>query len=229
MTGIFDSGVGGMVALRELRRLVPSADICYYADRKNAPYGTKDRQTIRSLVMRDIDILSDAGADQILIACCTACTVYDELPEKYREIATPIIGAAARRAAQLTERGRIAVICTYATARSHAFENEIRKINTSLTVTVHPSSELVRIVEEGARDGAVDSEARRIIESELFELRRSHSDVVILGCTHFSHIRKEIENILSVRSVSAAHEGARIMADKIKTAEEGRTKYLSRK
>ena len=81
MIGIFDSGVGGLNAFYEVRRGLPYADIAYLADRANAPYGTKPKDELISLVKNDIKRLRELGCRLILIACCTASTVYPELSD----------------------------------------------------------------------------------------------------------------------------------------------------
>ena len=98
MIGIFDSGVGGLTALAELRRLLPNADMIYLADRENAPYGNKSEEQILAAAEGCIKRLTEAGADKILIACCTASTLHHRLSESARRISTPIILPAARAA-----------------------------------------------------------------------------------------------------------------------------------
>ena len=74
MLGVFDSGVGGLAALRELRRLLPFEDMIYLADKENAPYGTKTEDELVALVREDVKRLRELGAEKILMACCTAST-----------------------------------------------------------------------------------------------------------------------------------------------------------
>ena len=82
MIGVFDSGAGGIDTVRHLRGLLPFADICYIADRKNAPYGTKSKNEIVALAVNNIKHLELLGAERVLIACCTASSVFDFLPER---------------------------------------------------------------------------------------------------------------------------------------------------
>ena len=118
MIGIFDSGVGGLSAYRELRLLLPRCDIIYLADRRNAPYGTKTKDELIKLVKHDILQLKNMGAEKILVACCTASTVVPHLDFEERRCVLPIIFPAARVAARLA---RVTVIATEHTARSSAF------------------------------------------------------------------------------------------------------------
>lgn len=91
MVGIFDSGMGGEFALREFVSLCPNERAELFADRENAPYGTKSEPELIRLVKRDIDILRSRGAERILMACCTASTVYPLLPSEYQRAVIPII------------------------------------------------------------------------------------------------------------------------------------------
>ena len=125
MIGIFDSGVGGKLALHELRKAVPNADLCFFADERNAPYGKKSENELVPLVRESIRVLKDAGADRILMACCTASTVYHLLSSEEREMCMPIITPTAKAAVAAASGGRIAVIATAATVKSRAFSREI--------------------------------------------------------------------------------------------------------
>lgn len=227
MTGIFDSGVGGLTAYSELRRLLPREDIIYLADRKNAPYGTKTKDELISLTKKDIERLSLMGAEKILIACCTASTVWGELDEWEKEIATPIITPASRLAA----RGqRILVIATEHTVASGAFGQEIRKFSPDSSVFESAEQELVSLVEAGNRDGRISKECL----SRLLRISERASelcaDTLVLGCTHFSHLYKTLSAMLPmVKIISPAKEGAREIAKQIRRTstarENGRTVY----
>ena len=90
MIGVLDSGRGGLVAYKELRRLMPRVDITYLADRKNAPYGNKNPSEILRLTECGIRRLCDVGCEMVLIACCTASSLHEMLPEELRNISIPI-------------------------------------------------------------------------------------------------------------------------------------------
>lgn len=227
MTGIFDSGDGGLSALSELRKLKPSIDICFFADRKNAPYGTKSESELIRLIKRDAEILKKAGADKILMACCTASTVYPHLPSGLKSLLFPIIRPAADEAARLTRNGKIAVIATDATVRSQAFSRELLKKRGVSEVTEIAAQELVSLVECGKKDGRLDGEGRKILFSALSPVKSSGADTLILGCTHFQHLEMEIACMLpGITLVSAAREGAKEMAKITKTDGKGKTVYL---
>ena len=226
MIGVFDSGAGGLTAISELRHLMPSADICFFADRKNAPYGTKSRRELIKLVEGDILKLYRKGADRILMACCTASTVYEYLPQEMKRIALPIIEPAAREAARVTACGKIGVIATEATAASGAFSKALSKFPTVKEVYELPLQRLVTMVEGGAVDGNLQSHERDEL-SRLLAPLRNKIDTLILGCTHFPHLEREIGGCLSgVRLVSSSREGAREISKITKNTGKGKTVFL---
>ncbi len=226
MTGIFDSGVGGLAALAELRRLKPNADICFLADRKNAPYGTKSRAQLCDLVNRDIESLLARGCSDILIACCTASTVYSELAAEHKRICVPIITPTCRAAARLTANRRIGVIATEATVASGAFEKEIKKLSPRAEVFSVAAQSLVRIIENGENDANLTELGRQRIQNLLIPIEDADCDVLILGCTHFTHIRRTVEDILKIKTLSPALIGARLISHRTENVGEGRTLYI---
>ena len=120
--GVFDSGVGGLASARVLRSRLKAENIIYLADRKNAPYGTKSKEELISLVSNDILRLKNYGCRICLIACCTASSVYEHLDNELKKISLPII----EPAALLASRGRkIAVIATEHTVESSVFKQKI--------------------------------------------------------------------------------------------------------
>ena len=226
MIGIFDSGIGGYSSLRRLKNLLPKADICYLADRRNAPYGTKSQTELERLVLNDVKILKKLGATEILAACCTASTVIDELPEKLREGVYTIIEPAASAAVKQTRNGRIAVICTYATAKSSAFERAALRINPDIEIWTQPSKILVELAEGGVCDGNCDKSRLDIIKAELKALSCFDADTVILGCTHFTLMKNIISSCLHANCVSAADEGARLISHRLKNEGNGKLTYV---
>lgn len=224
MIGIFDSGVGGFCALREIRRLLPREDIVYLADRKNAPYGTKSEDEIICLTKADIKRLCAYGVKKILIACCTASSVYASLDRWEREISLPIIKPAAQKAAS---GKRIAVIATERTVKSAVFSKEISKISSAQVVEL-PAQRLVALVEGGCRDGRINEECERELCRIADFTKEIEADRLILGCTHFSHLEKELQERCGIKTVSPAREGAIALANMITKSrtECGRSIYI---
>lgn len=209
MIGVFDSGEGGSAAVEEIKRLCPECDIIFLADKENAPYGTKTKSELIRLVKKDIKALRCGGAEKILVACCTASTVYPYLSDEERALCVPIITPTAVEAARLTG-GRVGIICTEATARSRCFESALFEINAKIKTTAVPLGELVALVEGGVSDTHYTAkDAARIARLTLPALDFK-PDTLILGCTHFSRVSGIIKEILpKVKIVDSAKIGAR--------------------
>ena len=228
MIGVFDSGAGGIAVTRELRSLLPNADIVFFRDRPGAPYGTKSKSELMKLVVHDINTLIDLGADEILMACCTASTLFRELDKKYKAVATPIIAPTAKTAASVTRCGKIGVIATDTTVASHSFKNELHTIDPSLTVYEWQAQPLVSLVENGARDGNINSFGIETVKKTVADAMKSDIDTLILGCTHFPLIERTIASLFDgVKTVSSAREGARSML--CHKGGRGKTIYLENK
>ncbi len=225
MIGIFDSGVGGLCAYWQVRRMLPTEDIIYLADRKNAPYGTKTKDEILSFTRKNIKILKNMGARAVLIACCSASSIHHLLDADERRLSTPIIAPAAEAAAR---HGRsIAVIATRHTVRQSAFGNAIGAISDA-TVTELAEQELVSLVEKGNRDGRIDTRCRKYLSDMAERIALTGADTLILGCTHFSHLEGEIGRLLpGVRIISPARVGATKMVRGLTPCREaGRVTYM---
>ena len=226
MTGIFDSGVGGLAALWELRRLSPSEDIIFLADVKNAPYGTRSPEEIVSFATENIRRLMDLGADRVLIACCTASAFHKLLPNDERRISFPIIEPSARLAARMTKNGKIAVISTALTASSGAFPSAITAESIDAEVIVTPAGELVDIAERTVGGGELTPNDKKTVARLLQPALDFGADTLVLGCTHFSHLECEIKEFAkNVSTVDCAKVGARVVAS-LCGEESGRTVFL---
>lgn len=220
MIGVFDSGVGGLSSYRELKRLLPSEDLIYLADRRNAPYGTKDRDTVLKYTRNNIKALRKRGAEHILIACCTASSVFPLLEPEERRQVTPIILPAADAA--LTHGKRVAVIATEQTVSSHAFREAALAKNPDAKVFELPTQILVSLVELGARDGELLPREGDLLDKIAGELWTYKPDSLILGCTHFSSLGKELEARLpGVAIIDAAVIGARALVAEISDTSTG--------
>lgn len=207
MIGVFDSGVGGYNALSELRRLCPLCDLVYLADRGNAPYGTKTKEEVLRLVKSNLERLRNMGAYPILIACCTASTVYGELSAAERRLSVPIIAPGAEEAAKFR---RITVIATERTVSERAFSREIHRIAPEARVTEIATQHLVALVEGGARDGYLTPRETAELDKVAEKIRCDSPEALVLGCTHFSHLEAELSARLpNVRIISPARIGAR--------------------
>ncbi|MBR2465416.1 MAG: aspartate/glutamate racemase family protein [Clostridia bacterium] len=214
MIGIFDSGAGGLAALSELRKLSPNEDILFLADRKNAPYGTKSEKEVLRLAENNISRLLFSGASSVLIACCTASTVHEKLPPPLKERSVPIIEPAAKLAAASTKNGNIAVIATERTVKSGAFGRAIRRVDPTFRVKEYPAQELVEIAERVAAGESADRFAREKIKEILDASLSDGADTLVLGCTHFSHLKEIIKSqAKGIKIIDSAKIGAEHIAN----------------
>ena len=210
--GLFDSGAGGLEALRYLGELSPGVDAVFYRDDENAPYGTKTEAELVRLVSADIDRLSALGAEKILMACCTASAVYGRLDAERQKIAIPIIDPTAAEALNVAKDKPIGVISTEATARMRAFESAIHRSSPKTEVFTLPCQRLVTLAEAGVSDGNITPTAK----AEIDRIREYFKDrgigALILGCTHFSYFERTLEGAVGTRVINSAKIGARELA-----------------
>ncbi len=219
LLGLFDSGSGGINTVEYLRSDFSEIDAVYLIDRKNAPYGVRTENEIIEITKRNIDALCDMGAEKVLIACCTASTVYPLLTKSYRERSIPIISAAAKRAVRLTKSGNIGVLATERTVSSHAFG----KAMAGCDVTEVSAQELVSMIDGGVCDKTANDADREKIERMLLPFYGKNIDTLVLGCTHFPSLKHTIEALSEVHGVTnivdTAYIGAltlKMYADKFK-------------
>ena len=203
--GIFDSGEGGHNLLRYLRARNRRDDVLFLCDRANAPYGTKRDYELSGIVNDNVNWLKKMGADRVIIACCTACTVYDSISD--REEVYPILTATARAADRIA-KGKIAVIATGRTVASHAFSHAMKK--ESVEIEAQP---LVSIIDSGESDSLHSKETEDVIRDIL--KKADGADTLVLGCTHFSSLKglcRRIGRDYGIRHiVDAARVGATLL------------------
>ena len=208
MLGLFDSGRGGINTVAYLKETGDDSDLVYLIDINHAPYGVKTEKEIIEITENNIKTLTGMGADKVLIACCTASTVYPSLSDECRAAAIPIISAVADEAKRLTRSGRVGVIATERTVTSGAFGRAL----SGFTLTEVAASELVSLIDSGLSDEAMTKSGRRVIEDILRPVLRSNVDTLILGCTHFPAVKGTVKEITEeygdVRLVDSARVGA---------------------
>lgn len=181
--GIFDSGLGGLCALKEIHRLIPGAELIYFGDTGRTPYGTRSAETIKRYAAQDAAFLLSRGVGSIVVACGTVSSV--ALPELAQKLPVPVVGViepAAERAARVSKNGKIGVMGTGATIGSGVFERTLRRINPTLETASVACPLLVPIVEYGF---ASDEIALLAVRKYLAPILQAGADTVILGCTHF--------------------------------------------
>jgi glutamate racemase len=207
MIGIFDSGLGGLTAYRELRLRRPDLDILYYADTAHIPYGNRSREEILRYAQRALAHLVSLGADSVLVACGTVSSVALSTLQEHSPI--PLFGVivpTAHLAYHLSQSKHIGILATRATIASHAFETALSACGHTCTYAV-PCPLLVSLVEEGFVSPR-EPLAREAVAYYLTPLMGTQVDALILGCTHFSHLAPHFARLLPRVALIGAGEAA---------------------
>ncbi len=190
--GIFDSGVGGLSVLKEIRNQLPCESITYLADSSNCPYGSKSKEDARSLAQKNIEFLLNQNCKLIVIACNTVTAVaIDNFRSAYD---VPFIGMepALKPAALQTKTKKIGVLATENTFNGRLFKQTFEKYTDGLDVFVQPGYGLVELVEQGDQNSR---KAKHLLEKYLLPMLEKGADTIVLGCTHFPFFKKMIEAI----------------------------------
>ena len=198
MIGVFDSGVGGLTVVRELRKQLPEYDLIYFGDTARTPYGNKSKETIIKYALEDATFLIEKGAKIIIIACNTASSVaYEALKEKYLNIPIfEVIDPSVNEASKLTKNNKIGVIGTRATIRSGVYENKLKEKNNHLIVKSQSCPLFVPFIEEGWLKRI---ELKMVARRYLSPFKSYNIDTLILGCTHYPIIKDIIQKKVGER------------------------------
>ncbi|MBU1596604.1 MAG: glutamate racemase, partial [Proteobacteria bacterium] len=218
--GVFDSGVGGLTVLRELRRALPNENFLYLGDTARLPYGTKSGATVARYALQTTRVLVDIGVKLLVVACNTASSVaMPGLSEAYPGLpVTGVIEPGAAAACQAAPRGRIAVIATGGTVRGAAYQAAILRRRPEATIATRPAQLFVSLAEEGWTDGQIVTDiARRYLEPLMAEFPEGGPDCLVLGCTHFPVLARAIRSVLpqGVCLIDSAETTARCVAEEL--------------
>jgi glutamate racemase len=184
--GVFDSGIGGLSVLREIRRTLPCEDLLYIADSGHVPYGSKSPSFIRERSRLLADFLLGKGAKAIVIACNTATAAAAAfLRSRYK---TPIVAMepAVKPALAATRLRVIGVLATVGTLSSARFAALLQRFGNGAKIVVQPCPGLVECVEAGDLEGKA---TRELVEKYTAPLCAAGADVIVLGCTHYPFLR----------------------------------------
>ncbi len=195
---MFDSGLGGISVLRELRALMPGENYLYFGDSANAPYGTRSLEEVRALTLQNIGMLYERGIKAAVIACNTATSAaVSALRERFRDI--PIIGMepALKPAALAHPGGTVLVLATPLTLREEKFSHLLEHYQDGARIVPLACPELVEFVERGE----LESEALLQYLRARLDAYRDQADAAVLGCTHFPFLRAAIRRVLGAKTV----------------------------
>ncbi|MBP7702786.1 MAG: glutamate racemase [Candidatus Hydrothermae bacterium] len=208
--GVFDSGIGGLTVVGELRRCLPQEDIIYLGDTARVPYGNKSEDTIKKFAIQDTEFLIKFQVKVIVVACNTVSSVALEFL-KDRNLGIPIFGVVepgVKVAINKSRSRKVGVIGTVATINSGAHK---RLFPEDFEVIEKACPLFVPLAEEGINSGSI---AKDVAELYLAHLREK-VDTVILGCTHYPILKDVIRDVLGgeISLVDPAEEVAKEVRD----------------
>lgn len=196
VVGVFDSGLGGLTVVKEIKKKFPKLDIIYLGDTARVPYGTRSADTIKKFAEEDTQFLLDKDVDLIVVACNTVSSLALDLCKRHSNV--PVLGVidpAMEKAIKISKNKKIGLVGTRATVGSNSYEKVILRKHASL---------LVPLIEEGFIKGP---EINMFIK-RYFKDFKNTVDTLILGCTHYPIIKKNIKKYLgkSIEIVDPAEE-----------------------
>lgn len=189
--GVFDSGLGGLTVVKQIRRFLPSEDIVYIGDLAYLPYGNKSPQQIMERSLQCAQFLLGKKAKALVIACNSASAyAYSYVKKRVQEPVLNVIDAVVEDAVRFTRNGRIGVIATQATVQSSSYEKKLANAGDNIAFFLRACPFFVPLVEEGETQGPI---VKQVAARYLTPLKKKKVDTLILGCTHYPLLRNVIQ------------------------------------
>ena len=199
--GFFDSGLGGLTILSKVVEKIPKREYIYLGDNLRAPYGNRSQKEIFDYTLAGVEWLFRKGAELVILACNTASAnalrriQMTVLPDKYpSKRVLGIIIPTAEELGALSKSGHLGVLATKATVMSKTFEKEAKKCYPEIKISAQSGGKLVEIIEKEQDEKKLQKEIARVIDKLM--AKDALMDVIILGCTHYGLIKKEIKRAL---------------------------------
>ena len=192
MIGIFDSGVGGLSVLREIRKLLPEEKYIYYSDNAHCPYGEKSQEYIIDRAREITRFLLSQGAEIIVVACNTATAAAIATLRKEFDVSFIGMEPAVKPGAAITKTGVVGVLATAGTLNADKYHMTREKYSEGVRVVEHIGQGFVELVESGETSG---SRAEQVVEASLKPLLDQGADTIVLGCTHYPFLSDTISRI----------------------------------
>jgi len=207
--GIFDSGIGGLTVAKEINKQLPNENIIYFGDTAHLPYGNKSEKSIIDFSVKNVEFLISKGVKIIVVACNTSTSVAIKyLQKKFKNIdIIGVINPGSKAAINSTQTNKIGVIGTFRTVKTSAYKKSIIKLSAKNKVYQQACPLFVPIIEENFNNKKIISE---IIEEYLKPIIDKKIDTLVLGCTHYPLLKKQIKQIYKeITIVDSAKETAK--------------------
>lgn len=194
--GIFDSGLGGLIIAKAIRKILPKYDYVYFGDTKRVPYGNKSQKLVFKYTQEAVDYLfRKENCAIVIIACNTASAralrkiQQEYLTKNFQD--RRVLGVLIPGAEEAANYGRIGILATSGTVASNTFPIEIRKINRKAKIFQNAAPGLVPLIEKGG-----DLPTLKLLSKYLKPFMNKNLDTLVLGCTHYPLLKKEIKKIM---------------------------------
>ena len=190
--GVFDSGVGGLSVLREIRNELPCEDLLYVADSGYAPYGDRAQEFIQTRATEIVRFLVGQHAKAVVVACNTATGVAIDTLRSQFSIPLVAIEPAVKPAASMTKSGVVGILATTQTLSSSKFTRLLAGYSDKVRFLVQPCPGLVEQVEKGEWSSHA---TRTLVEQYVLPLLEQGADTIVLGCTHYPFLDRVIRSV----------------------------------
>lgn len=200
--GIFDSGLGGLVILRGVRKSLPQYDYVYFGDTRHLPYGKRSQAEIYRFTKRGVKFLFKQNCDLVVLACNTASSQAlrkiqrDFLPNYYPN--KRVLGVIIPTTEEIVAKrfSSVGILATAATIKSKAYVKELKKLNKNIKIFQQAAPKLVTLIENYDKDNITPA-----LKVYLKKLKKNKVQAVVLACTHYPLVKKEIKSQLPARTV----------------------------
>ena len=187
---VIDSGVGGISVLRELLKIMPRENYIYFGDSKNAPYGSKEKSDVLEITRNNLKMLQEKGIKALVVACNTATSAAVRiLREENPDLVIVGIEPAIKPPAVTLNDPRVLVMATPLTLKEEKFKRLVAQYSDRADIIPLPCHRLAELIESGNID---TPELDDYIASLLEPYRNQNIDALVLGCTHYPHVREQM-------------------------------------
>lgn len=215
--GVFDSGLGGLTAVKALRELLPNENIIYFADSGRVPYGAWSRQQLRAMSVQDMDFVAQHDVKAIVAACGTVSSNAGDILDAYPLPVFGVLRSSVRAMAQIPGNAPFGIAATAASIKSGAFAQALEQLCPGREIISVACPDFVPLIEAGRTDDN-DPLVLEAVSKYLSVVKEAGACALLLGCTHYGLISGAIRKLLGeqVRLISASQCAAADVAAYLK-------------